>query len=269
VAPDLPARNLFHPRSRIFAAVSRGAPVQHPCGAGISAAKVCGASAPVVRPEVTRDPTLIARSATAPSATVVRLGTPERIANSERGENSRQVSTIVRTLGTTVIAVGWLFSGSTVGSGDKSISTLHALEHNSSLRWCVLAALVALGADLLQYLVSTALWSTYHWAVDQVDINDDLDPQNTATMSRSVRVGWSVLRLFRMALQLEYELDLDNTRKWEQRRTALRAELARSGGEIPVQPPAWLNVPGLVLFFGKVAALAVAWVELFIYLSNA
>jgi hypothetical protein len=79
-------------------------------------------------------------------------------AREQFGEQSSQASTSVRALALAIIAVAWLFL---LGKNDDPSSALGVAKQEHLLAAAILAGVLSLGLDAMQYGVTTWLWSSY------------------------------------------------------------------------------------------------------------
>jgi hypothetical protein len=136
-----------------------------------------------------------------------------------------QLSTIVRTLSLSAIAITWFFAGT--WSGDKILPTqvLTRLESNESLLLALIFALSALFADLLQYAWASFAWGSYNWALEQILLNDGSDEN----LPFRARIAWLIARLCKLVRYFE-SVRADggrsaDRRSWSNRRQDLRQSL--------------------------------------------
>lgn len=140
-----------------------------------------------------------------------------------------QVSPIVRTLALTAIAVIWLFGGGKNGSPSSALLELQGIKSSTPLVAALGLALAVLVADLLQYVWAAFAWGAYRWALEQVLVNDEWNPDDLHIRARA---GWFVARMFYIPRYLEYRLGVHaqerRAHSWSERRDHLREVLRRS-----------------------------------------
>lgn len=175
-------------------------------------------------------------------------------ADAEYQSYSAQVSTTIRTLALTAIALIWLFAGTGLGQSRSPSATLHRLESAEPLLLALTLALSVLIADFLQYVWGSLGWSTYRWALEQILVNDSMDPEDLSIRSR---LGWTAGRLFHVAWHLEWHLygqsQAASGKSWPERRANLRSVLLTSrSGQEPAAARTALDAPWSPVLISRV-----------------
>jgi hypothetical protein len=97
----------------------------------------------------------------------------------------------------------------------------------------------------------------YRWSLEQILLNDSLDPRDLSMRSR---LGWAAGRIFQVAWHLEYHVygqsQVAAGRSWHDRRADLRAVLQKSRvGRGPAAAGIALDTPWSPLLISRVISL--------------
>jgi hypothetical protein len=204
------------------------------------------------------------------------LAGSRRLADDERSVHAQQFSAIVRSVALSEIAVAWLFSGGLSKTNASPETTLHLLRNNGALELTLFSSIAALFLDALQYLGSALVWSTYSWAINQIELNDaDPEAVKRGEITPSARLGWRLARAYGLMGRLEEVNEPTAEKRYKGRRDALRSRIAAAGEADATDPddddswaPAWINLPALLCFLCKAVALATASVSLLKFLIS-
>jgi hypothetical protein len=210
----------------------------------------------------------------------------EENASEQAAYFTERTSTIVRSLSITAIAITWLFAGGltivapavvapmgvTVESPEMLV---RALKSTTSLEWSLVAALLALLFDFLQYVWESLAWLLYRWSLGVI-----LRAKHPASLtSREIR-AWRVAWAFRIARRIEDLSSGELGRKtadgqwlpWADRRTNLinaltslpQTKASRRFRDSRFSP-ATISRPAGLLYVAKIAAIAASYGALLVF----
>lgn len=180
---------------------------------------------------------------------------------------TQSVSSVLRPLGLGMVAIAWIFVGSSNAGTPSPSAFLNGLHSNPLMFAAVVLAVLGLALDVLQYVLAALIWGCYHWALSQVLLNDK---DASHSPPREVARGWLILRLTGADVLLARELGITEwstrSKDWKRFRNDLRVKLTpRPTTLIEIQPAA-LNRFADITFWLKALTIITSYCLLLAYL---
>lgn len=186
-------------------------------------------------------------------------------------EYTRQVSTLVRTLGLSAFASAWLLAGALGKDAVDAVETLNLLNKNQHLMTTATSAVMALSLDFLQYLVATITWSAWNWSARRLA----RPPQERVDEDFYYLSAFRIGRLTGLVRQLEATtptpLPPGATVRYRALVLAARFRIAEPSLDGPMSvkgAPGVVTTVPLLLFIGKCVALGISYIALLQFLAS-
>lgn len=194
-------------------------------------------------------------------------------AHERYGVYSAQMSTVVRSLAITAVAVTWLLAGGLTSDTSAAV-VIDNIRGDCALFVSMVLSLCALFADALHYAWASAAWGAYSWVLNEVWLSRDLIGSERTL---GARAAWLLSPMFSVDAFINHygRASQGGSDPVISARVSARRLLARSGENpglasalsIPWSPK-WLNRGSLFFFWLKTLLTGGAYAYLMMAVLN-